>query len=220
MDRQNSSSLIVYFRRIINFIPFVTSLTEYLGAVFPATLGKKYINVNLIWLKEEIRCHNFQKGERIFFIGGGAIPYSALLIYSYTKFPVTTLDYRLTAVILAKRFLKAIGKENQVIYVNKSGEDFNDYENFDTVFIAAQVANKKDILEKILKTTVKTRVFIRDMGRNEFYKKCQLTKEMIEELRQKYRFYVKKVKWPHLKTQTEWIIERVKSPEFDYACID
>lgn len=93
---------------------------------------------------------NAHQGASIVFVGGGALPLSAIVIHMLTGEPVVCLDENADAVDCAKLLLAKLGL-SQVAAVKADGAAF-DYGDASVVFIASLVNRKTRVAQRVAET--------------------------------------------------------------------
>ena len=138
---------------------FVDILEIYLS--FSKKKALSYLNDQKKWILFEINKLKLNKKDKILFIGGGSIPYTAIILLTFIKGNVYVLDKSNLACFFAKRLLKKIGLFNKVKYINKNSNEFKNYSDFSVVYVASYIKNKEETVKKILSQTKKVKIIIR-----------------------------------------------------------
>ncbi|WP_350344816.1 hypothetical protein PRVXT_001257 [Proteinivorax tanatarense] len=101
---------------------------------------------------EEIDLAELNKADNVLFIGGGAIPYSAMYISEYCS-KVTVLDCDKCCATKAQQLIKSLDLKNiDVKYINGKHFDFSSYS---IIFVPLQAEPKGEILKSIAETAPK-----------------------------------------------------------------
>ena len=110
-------------------------------------------------VEEEAIFANIDSDDRLLFIGGGAIPYSALILAKKAKH-VTVIDCDSISAKLASCLIQRLGISNVTVKCDQ-GEQLNPEEH-SVIFIPLQAEPKQRILENIKsKCNLKTKVLMR-----------------------------------------------------------
>jgi len=95
----------------------------------------------------------FSSDTRIAFVGGGPLPLSAILLANIYGTHVTVIDNDKVASDTARAVVDALGLSHLVTILHISGETYDGYHDFDTIFVASlagvEVDTKKHILSHI-----------------------------------------------------------------------
>jgi hypothetical protein len=124
------------------------SLTSYfeklIASVYP--LSKLYINTYKDAVKKEAESANVKNTDNILIIGGGAIPYTGIIMAELAK-GVTIIDMDKKAVKLANKLIEKLKLSNIKYYYCK-GEDIVST-SFTKIFVPLQAEPKCKILANI-----------------------------------------------------------------------
>ena len=135
-----------------------TSKLEKIASINHMTC-KLYLSLYRKAVLSEIRSANINKNDKILIIGGGAIPYTGIIMSEYAK-EVTIIDRDKEAVEIAKMHVKKLRITN-VTLIQCCGENI-DASNFSKIFIPLQAEPKCQILNKLKGTAMKnTEIIIR-----------------------------------------------------------
>jgi nicotianamine synthase len=167
----------------------------------------EYYN-NLISL--EIDCISYfqdRKNLKVVFVGGGAMPLSAIILAAKFEISSVVLEIDDKAINLAKNLIKKLGLSNKIKIMKARGEDFN-YFNFNLIFLAVMAGvneeSKLKILRRINKTASKKSLI---MARSSYGKIKYIYQSLPEEVFSKFALlmYIK----PYKKTQVSHYIFEV-----------
>lgn len=101
------------------------------------------------------------KLKKILFIGGGALPYSSILLSRKLNCKVDILEKNKFAYLLGKRYLK-INKIKNISYFNNNSINFKNYKDYDLIYFASQMVFKNKSFNFLFKEINRhTRVIIR-----------------------------------------------------------
>jgi hypothetical protein len=104
------------------------------------------------------------KKNNVLFIGGGSIPYSALLIKKIYKTKVSTLDSSWLSFYFGKRLLLREGIRG-IPYIYGNGQNFNNYAEYDLIYMASQTTFKLQMLDNILKQNKRNQTIVLRISR-------------------------------------------------------
>lgn len=111
-------------------------------------------------VKREIKLGQITKDDTILCIGGGACPYTAILMANYTKAKVTVVDNDLSCAKKASCLIERLGLED-INIICASGESIS-YDNYSVVHVALQITPKDKVIESLMEeASPGTRVLVR-----------------------------------------------------------
>ncbi|ADU31043.1 nicotianamine synthase family protein [Evansella cellulosilytica] len=131
----------------MKFIPLVTRIFEK-TVTYCLPLAKLLSLYYKPIVKREIRLGKIEQHDRVLFIGGGALPFTAIEIYKQTGASVHVIDCDINAVWLAKKTLKLLHIEKNVTVSHADGVNTT-LKNFTVVHIAQQAFPKEKILRHL-----------------------------------------------------------------------
>lgn len=137
-------------RMLICFDPSIHIVTESLKSLFLIQKSSKLT----LDIEAEISLIKRVKKRAVLFIGGGPVPYSAIIINKLFKSKVDIIDSNLISYFLGKRYIKNM-ENNSLTYYKSSGLKFSGYEKYDLIYFASQMTDKYSTLERILKNADK-----------------------------------------------------------------
>lgn len=93
---------------------------------------------------------DFSSHTRISFVGGGPLPLSAILLAHIHGTHVTVIDNDIVASDTARAVVGALGLSHLITVLHISGETYDGYHDFDTIFVAALAGVEVDTKNYIL----------------------------------------------------------------------
>ncbi len=115
-------------------------------------------------LRREIMLGQITADDRVLFIGGGSLPWSAIKIAEYTGASVCVIDMDCEAVEKAKEVIAGLGLSHRIDVRCGFGEEA-DASGYSVVHVAVQVFSRRKILARIMATAKEgTRVLLRCPG--------------------------------------------------------
>jgi nicotianamine synthase len=90
------------------------------------------------------------------FIGGGPLPLTAIVLAQDYDVVNTVLEPDPDAYMLSKQLIKKLNLQTKIKIINSRGEDFNCYNEYDVIYIAALAGIEKEIKEKIFTKITET----------------------------------------------------------------
>lgn len=93
------------------------------------------------------------RAQRVLFLGGGPLPFSALL-FADAGYSVTAVDYDTEAVSLGGKLIKRLGYEEKINIELSSAKEFSAYHEYDAIILGALVGEtakeKEDLILHIM----------------------------------------------------------------------
>lgn len=165
IDQNNKESLTLDER---NNLQRICSLSEYemekywakkiISSINPKTeilkfpYFQNYIDLTRLELFSLNSCTEHQN-HRVLFIGGGPLPLTSIVLALKHGIGSIVLDIDEDAVTLSSRLITLIGLEDLITVVKSAGADFQNYNDFNVIYIAAlagtSVSQKNNIFAKI-----------------------------------------------------------------------
>ncbi|MBM3206056.1 MAG: hypothetical protein FJZ43_00330 [Candidatus Staskawiczbacteria bacterium] len=90
------------------------------------------------------------KKHNILFIGGGPLPITAILIAQNHGQKVTVIDADAFACDISRRLVKKLGLSKKIIIIQSDALGFQNYRQFNVIFLASLVGIEKNMKENIL----------------------------------------------------------------------
>ncbi len=87
--------------------------------------------------------------KNVLFIGGGPLPVSAILLANNFKYNITILEKDERSYNISKDLINKLKLNKKIKLILKLAEEYNDYDQYDLIYLAAMVGNsqkEKDIL--------------------------------------------------------------------------
>ena len=112
-------------------------------------------------VKKEVRLAKISADDSVLCIGGGACPYTAILIAKYTGAAVTVIDNNADCVDQAGEQIKRLGLERVEVSYNEGA--VCRYGGYSVIHLAMQISPKEAVLQKIhTEADPGTRVLVRN----------------------------------------------------------
>jgi hypothetical protein len=125
-------------------------LGEYVFATFPS-LAREYCLTFQGFLeneREHLRRYDMSSFKRLTFVGGGAVPFTAIYWAKYFDGPINVLDKDATALSLGRRLVHKLDIKN-IFFIGEWGQAYDGYQD-SVIIVTLYAENRDDILRKIL----------------------------------------------------------------------
>ncbi|MCD8501113.1 MAG: hypothetical protein LRY71_04800 [Bacillaceae bacterium] len=130
-----------------HLVEFTKKVEKFCAVIWPLAFLFRMYYYPIV--KREVMLANITKSDKVICIGGGSLPWTAVEIARQSGATVKVLDCDFKAVMLAKKFVKAIKMEEVVEVVYGNGLTFEP-KDCTVIHLASQVQPQEQVLEHML----------------------------------------------------------------------